>query len=140
VARAETYLTQNQVAGILFPNTPMGTHWTDVGQNTRVLWGPHREALFIDKVFGKHQLITYAVGINADGVIQGVEIMDYQETYGYEIRDKTWRQHFVGKTVQDPLRLDKDIPNISGATLSSKHVTDGVRRLLQLYETLKANH
>jgi len=31
------------------------------------------------------------------------------------------------------VRLDADIHNISGATLSCRHVTDGVRRLLSLY-------
>jgi len=33
------------------------------------------------------------------------------------------------------LKLNGDIKNISGATLSSKHVTDGVKRVLRLYET-----
>ncbi len=54
--------------------------------------------------------------------------------YGYQIRDPKWRAQFAGKTAQAPLRLDHDIRNISGATLSSRHVTEGVRRLLALYE------
>jgi hypothetical protein len=138
VARAETYLTENQVAALLFPDIGMGTHWMTAGPHLRVLWGPRKEALFIDQVLGKHDFITYAVGIDAGGKVKGVEIMDYRETYGGQIRDKAWRQTFVGKTSKDPLKLDKDIPSISGATLSSKHVTDGVRRILQTYETLKA--
>jgi len=104
----------------------------------RVFWGPNKEALFIDTVLGKHEFITYAVAIDAPGQVKGIEILDYRETYGYQIRDKAWRQKFVGKTARDPLTLDKDIPNISGATLSSKHVTDGVRRVLQTYDILKA--
>jgi Na+-translocating ferredoxin:NAD+ oxidoreductase RnfG subunit len=40
----------------------------------------------------------------------------------------------VGKTSQSPLKLDRDIKNISGATLSCRHVTDGVKRLLAFYE------
>jgi hypothetical protein len=31
------------------------------------------------------------------------------------------------------LRLEEDIQNISGATLSCRHITEGVRRLLALY-------
>ncbi len=88
----------------------------------------------VDEVVGKHEFITYAVGLNADGSVKQVEIMDYRETYGGEIRDEKWRAQFVGKTGQSTLKLDRDIKNISGATLSCRHVTDGVKRLLALYE------
>jgi len=69
----------------------------------------------IDAVFGKHELITYAVGIGADGSVRGVEILEYLESYGYQIRDAAWRRQFAGKTARDPLKLDQDIRNISGA-------------------------
>jgi hypothetical protein len=138
VARAETYLTESQAAGILFPGIDMGTRWVQAGPHTRVLWGPDKEALFIDRVLGKHDFITYAVGVSPDGKVTGVEIMDYRETYGGEIRDAAWRRNFTGKSARDPIRFDRDIPTISGATLSSKHVTEGVRRVLQTYETLKS--
>src|SRR5258708_2824679 len=138
VVRAEIYLTDKQAADVLFPGIDLGTQWINTGPRTRVLWGPNKEALFIDRVLGKHEFITYAVGINADGKIKGVEIMDYRETYGNQIRKKDWRQNFTGKSAKDPVTLDKDIPNISGATISSKHVTEGVRRVLQTYESLKS--
>lgn len=89
----------------------------------------------IDEVVGKHEMITYAVGIARDGSVKQIEILEYRETYGHEIRDPAWRKQFVGKTVDSPLKLGKDVANISGATLSSKHVTDGVRRVLVLYDT-----
>ena len=62
-----------------------------------------------------------------------IEIMDYRESYGYEIRNEAWRRQFVGKRDGDPLKLDVDIQNIGGATLSCRHITDGVKRLLALY-------
>jgi len=155
VARAEIYLTETQAAAVLFPGIQMEPRVMTLSSdeikqikkaknndqglkpNVRVFWGPHKEALFIDTVLGKHEFITYAVAIDFPGQVKGIEIMDYRETYGYQIRDKEWRKTFVGKTPKDPLKLDKDIPNISGATLSSKHVTDGVRRVLQTYEIFK---
>ena len=88
----------------------------------------------VDEVVGKHEFITYAVGLNANGSVKQIEVMDYRETYGGQIRDENWRAQFVGKTSQSPLKLDKDIKNISGATLSCRHITDGVKRLLALYE------
>ena len=42
----------------------------------------------------------------------------------------------VGKSVADPLKLDVGIRNISGASLSSRHITDGVKRILATYETV----
>jgi len=88
----------------------------------------------VDEVIGKHEYITYAVGLNGDGSVKQIEILDYRETYGYQVRDAAWRQQFAGKTAQAPLKLDQDIRNISGATLSSRHITEGVRRLLATYE------
>jgi hypothetical protein len=35
------------------------------------------------------------------------------------------------RSASSPLQLGADIKNISGATLSSKHITDGVKRVLQ---------
>jgi hypothetical protein len=88
----------------------------------------------IDEVIGKHEFITYAVGLNADGSVKQVEVMTYRETYGYEIRNEKWRSQFTGKTNRSSLKLDDDIKNISGATLSCRHITDGVKRLLAFYE------
>jgi hypothetical protein len=88
----------------------------------------------VDEVVGKHEYITYAAGINADGSVKQIEIMDYRETYGGQIRDQKWRAQFVGKTNKSALKLDSDIKNISGATLSCRHITDGVKRLLAFYE------
>ena len=62
--------------------------------------------------------------------MKSIEILDYRETHGGEIRLAAWRRQFVGKTAQAPVKLDQDIKNISGATLSSKHITGGVKRLL----------
>ncbi len=92
--------------------------------------------LVVDEVLGKHEFITYAVAISKEGAVKGVEIMEYKETYGGEVRGKEWRGHFTGKTAKDPLKLEGDIPNISGATLSSRHVTEGVRRVLATVELL----
>ena len=88
----------------------------------------------VDEVIGKHEFITYAIGLTSNGAVHGLEIMDYRESYGGQVRDPKWRAQFVGKTKANPLVLDRDIKNISGATLSSRHLTDGVRRVLALYE------
>lgn len=88
--------------------------------------------MIVDEVIGKHEYITYATAISPDGKVLGIEIMSYRETHGGQIRDSSWRKNFIGKTLSDPFKLDVDVPNISGATLSSRNVLDGVKRLLVL--------
>lgn len=78
-----------------------------------------------DAVIGKFELIDYAVALNPAGEIQAVEILAYRESHGYEVRTKPWRAQFSGKSAQSPLRIGDDINNISGATLSCTHITDG---------------
>jgi Na+-translocating ferredoxin:NAD+ oxidoreductase RnfG subunit len=92
-----------------------------------------------DAVIGKFELIDYAVGIGADGKIRNVEILSYRESHGYEIKLPAWRAQFVGKGVDARLRIGEDIANISGATLSCTHVTDGVRRVVSMVERLRAS-
>lgn len=87
----------------------------------------------VDEVLGKHEMITYALAVNADGSIRQIEILEYRESYGYEVADASWRDQFIGKTAGSAFKLGADIKNISGATLSSKHITDGVKRLMVMH-------
>jgi hypothetical protein len=88
----------------------------------------------IDYVIGKHLVIDYAVALEADGRVGRVEILQYRESYGWEVANEDWLRQFVGKTGRDHLEMDADIRNISGATLSSRHVTEGIKRVLALYD------
>jgi Na+-translocating ferredoxin:NAD+ oxidoreductase RnfG subunit len=150
-ALAIQYLTVEQAQKAIFPGksfTALPIKLTDIQRKAieqtsgvRVLrdeqqvWRVSGGGWFIvDEVVGKHEFITYAVGLNADGSVKQIEIMDYRETYGGQIRDQKWRSQFVGKTSRSTLKLDSDIKNISGATLSCRHITDGVKRLLAFYE------
>ena len=66
--------------------------------------------------------------------------MQYRESYGGQVRDPRWRAQFTGKRAGQSLQLGREVKNISGATLSSKHVTDGVRRLLATYAIVLAHN
>ena len=88
----------------------------------------------LDEVIGKHEFITYAVALSADGTVKGIDILDYRETHGGEIKNAKWRAQFNGKKNGDAFRLDDDIKNISGATLSCKNITNGVKRILATYQ------
>ena len=91
---------------------------------------------FVDQVVGKHEYITYALGIDTNNLINGLEILSYRETRGGEVRNEGWRKQFKGKKITDPFKLDVDVPNITGATLSSRNLLDGAKRLLNLKKLL----
>jgi len=84
----------------------------------------------VDYVIGKHLLIDYAVSIGSDRKVQEVEILSYRESYGGEIRSEGWLKQFSGASKESRLVLNQDISNIGGATLSARHVTEGVKRIL----------
>jgi Na+-translocating ferredoxin:NAD+ oxidoreductase RnfG subunit len=149
-AYATTYFTTEQAQQAIFPGRKLTAAFVtlspaqvkaiekasgvDVLNREVHVWKVEGGGYFVlDEVVGKHEFITYAVGISANGAVQGIEIVDYRETYGYQVRNPEWRRQFVGKTAADPLKLTRDIRNISGATLSCKHVTDGVKRVLETY-------
>lgn len=128
-ASATVYLTVEQAQQAIFP----GAVFSSAGQP-----GAFRTSngayLIIDRVIGKHEYIKFAVGINANGTIKQVEILEYSESYGYEVRGAGWRAQFVGKSAASALQLNVDITNISGATLSSRHLTEGVKRVMMAYQ------
>ena len=149
--QAVTYLNVEQAQRAIFPGarlTPVPMKLSDaqrkaiekasdqrVRQTELKVWQVEGGGWFIvDEVIGKHEFITYAVGLTADGAVKQIEVMDYRETYGGQVRDEKWRAQFIGKKHGAKLKLDDDIQNISGATLSSRHLADGVRRLLATYE------
>jgi Na+-translocating ferredoxin:NAD+ oxidoreductase RnfG subunit len=86
-----------------------------------------------DRVVGKHLFIDYAVALTPAGAVHKVEILEYRESYGGDIRSPSWLAQFNGKTSGSALKIDGDIRNIAGATLSSTHVTEGVKRILAAY-------
>ena len=91
--------------------------------------------VFIDQVVGRQDFITYGVGIDAAGKLRPVQILEYRESHGGEIRNARWLAQFDGRASVQALRFGTDIKNIAGATLSSEHVTAGVRRILAIWQS-----
>lgn len=152
---AEVYLSEEKAVQILFPGlifTSESLQLTSTEQekikslsgervrtaNVRAWKSKNGSWVFIDRVLGKHEYITFALGIDSQGKVKGVEILEYRESYGHEVRSEKWRAQFVDKDASSTLRLDQDINNISGATLSSDHLTAGVRRILRTHAVIKS--
>lgn len=146
-AWAETFLTPDQARTIIWGSqqsfSPLPVELTKdqrkaIAKASKVrvrsssinAWISDQNNWFIvDQVIGKHENIDIAVGLTSRGEVQGIEILTYRESYGHQVRNAKWRSQFHGKTNSQHLRLGKEIKNISGATLSCRHVTDGINRL-----------
>jgi Na+-translocating ferredoxin:NAD+ oxidoreductase RnfG subunit len=155
-AQAEDYLSIAQAQQLMFPNAKIFLESAinlsneqlksikkiaGVRQRNQVqqAWRAERDGellgwFLVDEVIGKHEFITYGAAISTAGKVLGIEILSYRETHGGQIRNIKWREHFVDKTLSDKFKLNQDIPNISGATLSCRNVTDGVKRLLAIHQ------
>lgn len=85
--------------------------------------------LLKQKIRTKNAAILYMVDENKTMV--GVEIISFKEPSEYKPNDD-WRKIFVGKTSEDILIAGKDIPTISGATLSARAISDAARVALAI--------
>jgi hypothetical protein len=149
-AHATIYLSLAQAQQLMFPGANFTADFrtltaeqvsaiekasgVSVRSRTLQLWRVSTGGWFIaDEVLGKHEFIPFALGLDAGGAVKSVEILEYRESYGSQIRNPAWRSQFTGKAHGATLTLTNDIQNISGATLSSRHVTDGIKRLLASY-------
>jgi Na+-translocating ferredoxin:NAD+ oxidoreductase RnfG subunit len=88
----------------------------------------------VQNTIGKHKPMTYMVGVDNTGHVLNVELLVFRESRGSEVRTKRFNVQYEGKTVLDPVRINKDIINISGATMSVRSMSAGIKRALVLVD------
>lgn len=93
----------------------------------------------IDAQQGQHQPITFGVKLSPKGRVERLEVMVYREGHGDEIKERRFRGQFTNKGEDDSLKLGSDIMAISGATISSRSMSMGVRRAVALVGVVRAS-
>lgn len=157
MAHADTYFTEDQVKQQLFPDAELTERPLNIDTdllkdikratsarlitNSLKVWEATRQGnpagwLFNAEVLGKHENIRYALALDTAGKITQMEIMEYRETHGGEVADLAWRSQLFGMSLSNKFKLGKDVDNISGATLSCRHLTDGIHGLLIVHDRL----
>lgn len=153
--QATVYLSVEQAQALLFPGQSLVSRevtltpaqiklvQTAAGEKVREptlrVWRAANGGWFyLDRVLGKHEFITYAVALDSTGAVTGMEILEYRETYGGGVRNPKWRAQFHHKRHGAKLKLNTDIVNLSGATLSCLHLADGIRRILATHALIVA--
>lgn len=88
----------------------------------------------VHNTIGKHKHMTYMVGVDANGACSDIELLVFREARGSEVGRKRFNVQYEGKTVLDPIRINKDIINITGATMSVRSMSAGIKRVLVLID------
>jgi len=74
--------------------------------------------------------------ITPEGKIDVVEVLAFNEPLEY-MPDENWLKLFKGKELKEgSLRLRRDIPNMTGATLTARAITDSARKVLAMWQVL----
>lgn len=79
---------------------------------------------------GKYRPITFMVGVTPDFRVSDAAVMVYRESRGGEVQRERFLAQYRGRTLRDPIAINRDIINISGATISVRSMNAGVRKAL----------
>jgi Na+-translocating ferredoxin:NAD+ oxidoreductase RnfG subunit len=90
----------------------------------------------IDIVPGKWGPITFVIGFTPDGKVYDLAIMSYSEIRGRPAAKRVFLNQYKGKSINSPLKLKRDIHGISGATITSRGMTHGVKKMLYVFNTV----
>ena len=92
----------------------------------------------LDNVYGKSMPITFLVLYDIKGNILSTNVIKYREPYGSGVKTKNWNDQFKGRNSKSNYKIGEDIYSISGATISVRSLTKGIRKLTLLYEEIKS--
>ncbi len=75
--------------------------------------------------------IDMLIGMDMEGVITGLKVLNYTESYRYSLGDfvaePAFHEQFPGKPITDEFRITQDIDGITGATMTSYGISQGAR-------------
>jgi len=84
------------------------------------------------KVRSKNGVVLYFIKNNN---LKGIEVIAFNEALEYLTTDR-WNSQFEDINTSKMLRLNRDIPSISGATMSARSVVEGSRIAFAVYNEL----
>lgn len=93
--------------------------------------------LYFAKAKSQYAIFDYMIIFNTNLKILRVKVLVYPEFYGGEIANTNWLKQFIGKTDPQNIIFGKTVDSISGATISAKSITNGVRTNVTNMKELK---
>ncbi|HVO33270.1 MAG TPA: FMN-binding protein [Elusimicrobiota bacterium] len=132
VARKTLFLTQAQTERIQHVararlDSSIITYY--VGESTGGVVG----TVFFDRRTVRTMLVTYMVVVTPQGAVDHVEVLSFDEPDDY-LPPLRWLGLYKGRRLDDDLSIGRGIPRMTGATLSSQAMNDGIRLCLAIYD------
>lgn len=87
----------------------------------------------IDIVPGKWGPVKFMMGVSPDGKVTDIAVMALSERRGRPVKERKFLDQYIGKSISEPLKMKKDIRGIAGATITSRGVTEGIRKVLYVF-------
>ena len=88
---------------------------------------------------GLYKPITFLVHVDGEGKVSSVQVMVFRESRGGEVRRRRFLTQYAGKSVRSPIRINRDIIGVTGATLSVRAVNAGVKKALAIVEAFRTS-
>ncbi len=82
------------------------------------------------------EYFDYFILFNQEKQVISVRVFNYQATHGYEISSKGWLKQFKGYHANLSLKVNKNIDQISGATVSVNAIVDDITNVTEIIQTL----
>jgi hypothetical protein len=158
VSGGKVFLTQEEALGLAFPKCDLTRRTItldekerkraselagkDVDVDRRVVYA--YEAVREGKPVGTAYFDAHRVRtldevlmfvVDPEAKIQRLEMLSFGEPEEYIPRGK-WYAQFLGKKLDEDLRLKRDIKGVTGATLTAAATTDAARRTLALHAVI----
>ena len=123
IAAAKTAAAYNEVLPSTGEYTPVDYSDANVTAVAKCAEGTVVEV----SISGSQSMLALAIGVDNDGAITGVSVIDHGETPGLGAKstEAAWRAQFAGQT--SGLALDKkggEIAPLTGATITSQAIVD----------------
>lgn len=88
---------------------------------------------------GKFLPIRFMVGVDPQGAVGDVAVLIHREAIGGDCRRRRYLDQFHGKTLNDPVRRNRDLLHVAGATMSCDGIARGVRKVLAVVQEFCIN-
>lgn len=153
----KVYYTQEEALAKVFAeaDTLWVERWTPTPAEREELeirlgWGVQEESIDIHRATGegedlgfaviteeqgRFKPITFIVKMSAERKVDLVLVMVYRESRGDGVKRQRFLKQFRDKDTDDHLRLNRDLVGVSGATMSSRALARGVKKVLAMVET-----
>jgi electron transport complex protein RnfG len=77
--------------------------------------------------------VTYMTVVKPSGDIDHVDILSFEEPEDY-LPPARWLALYKNRALGNDLAVGRAIPHITGASLSSQAINDGIRLMLAIYQ------